>query len=95
LDIESISEVDFSGELRPQILADITKEEFDDQLVYLAKKLDSENEELLNLLKAKEAEQKAKKASEKKKRDRQVIFIGYPFLYSKIHHRRRAIPKCC
>lgn len=44
LDLDTQAEVDFSGEIRPQIMLDITKENFDDQLTYLAKKLDKENQ---------------------------------------------------
>lgn len=72
LDIDINAEVDFTGELRPQIMADITDSNFDDQLSYLAKKLGDENETLLTLLKIKESEQKQKKESEKKKKERQA-----------------------
>jgi len=68
--IDSNSEVDFSGEIRPQILSDITQQNFDEQLQYLAKKLDKENDDLVGILKQKETEAKAKKALEKKKKER-------------------------
>jgi len=71
LDLNSEAEVDFTGEIRPQILQDISKENFDSQLELLTKKLSKENQDLLNLLKIKEAEKKAKKEAEKKKKDRQ------------------------
>jgi len=71
LDLEKEATVDFSGEIRPQILADLAKESFDEQLQYLSKKLEKENVELVQLLKQKEAEAKAKKAQEEKKRERQ------------------------
>jgi len=64
-------EVDFTGELRPQIVSEVSKESFEEQLNVLAKKLEKENSEILNMLKSKEAEAKAKKANEKKKRERQ------------------------
>lgn len=70
LDLES-SEVDFGGEIRPKILQDITKENFENQVKYLAEKLAKENEEIEGFLKQKEIEAKAKKANEKKKKDRQ------------------------
>jgi len=70
LDLDTQSEIDFSGDIRPQILLDITKENFDDQVSYLAKKLDKENTELSNFLKAKEFEAKAKKSTDKKKKDK-------------------------
>lgn len=71
LDLDKEATVDFTGEIRPQILADITKESFDEQLQYLSKKLEKENVELVQLLKQKETEAKAKKAQEEKKRERQ------------------------
>jgi len=70
LDIEA--DVDFTGQVRPQILLDITKESFDEQLEYLAHKLEKENEDLSSYLKQKETEQKAKKSQEKKKKERQT-----------------------
>jgi len=70
LDFDTQSELDF-GELRQQIYQDISKATFDEQLGYLSTKLSKENEELLALLKQKEIEAKAKKANEKKKKDRQ------------------------
>jgi len=70
LDLEKDTEVDFSGEIRPGILMDISKLEFDDQLQYLTKKLDKENEELISMLKSKEMEQKVKKEQESKKKER-------------------------
>jgi len=71
LDLEGQSELDFSGEIRPQILMDISKENFDTQLTDLTKRLGKENEDLLALLGVKEAEQKAKKEADKKKKERQ------------------------
>jgi len=71
LDIDITGEVDFTGELRPAILNEISKSNFDEQLSFLASKLQKENEELVNLLKTKEAEQKARKSQEKKKKERQ------------------------
>jgi len=70
LDYDKQSEIDFSGEIRPQILAEISKQNYDDQLQYLAKKLDVENSDLLKFLKQKELEIKSKKALEKKKKER-------------------------
>jgi len=67
LDLEKEANVDFAGEIRPQIISDIAKESFDEQLQYLSKKLEKENVELLQLLKQKEVEAKAKKALEEKK----------------------------
>jgi len=61
LDLESEGEVDFMGEIRPQILQEINKENFEGQLEILSKKLTKENEDLLTLLKSKETEKKAKK----------------------------------
>jgi cortexillin 1/2 len=71
LDLDKESTVDFAGEIRPQIMSDIAKEDFDKQLQYLTKKLEKENVDMVQLLKQKEAEAKAKKAQEDKKRERQ------------------------
>lgn len=71
LDYDKQSEVDFSGEIRPQILQDIRRETYDEQLRYLSSKLDKENQELTNYLKVKEEEAQSKKAQEKKKKERQ------------------------
>jgi len=71
LDLDKEATVDFSGEIRPQILSDISKESFDEQLQYLSKKLEKENIDLVQLLRQKETEAKAKKAQEDKKRERQ------------------------
>jgi len=71
LDLDTESEVDFSGEVRPQILLDISKENFEKQLEVLSQKLAKENDELSTLLKIKEAEKKARKDADKKKKDRQ------------------------
>jgi cortexillin 1/2 len=71
LDIDTTGEVDFVGEIRPAIMNEISQANFDEQLKTLSSKLAKENEELVNLLKAKEAEQKARKNQEKKKKDRQ------------------------
>jgi len=69
LDLDTQSEVDFTGEIRPQILLDISKENFDEQVQYLAKKLEKENTNILDMLKIKEADAKALK--DKKKKDKQ------------------------
>jgi len=71
LDLDTESEVDFSGEVRPQILMDISKENFEKQLEVLSQKLAKENEELSSMLKVKETEKKARKEADKKKKDRQ------------------------
>jgi len=71
LDFDKQSEVDFSGEVRPQLLLEISKEDFDTQLDTLAKRLDKENAELATFLQAKEAEQKLRKEQDKKKKQRQ------------------------
>jgi len=71
LNLDGESEVDFSGEVRPQLLLEISKENFDAQLDALAKKLEKENADLANLLKSKEAEQKVKAEQDKKKKQRQ------------------------
>jgi cortexillin 1/2 len=70
LDFEPTAEVDFNGEIRPHIMSDIAQSDFDEQLTYLAKKLEKENEELLGYLKIKEREKTEKKESEQKKKDR-------------------------
>lgn len=82
LDFDLEAEIDFSGEIRPQILTEIRNEEFDSQLDYLAKKLDKENSDLENLLKSKEAEKKAKKDHDKKKKHRSQVkkFLGEKIL---------------
>jgi len=68
LDVDNAGEVDFSGEVRPKLMLDISKTSFDDQLNTLANKLEKENDELQKLLKIKEEDQreKARKAAEKK-----------------------------
>jgi len=71
LDLDTQAEVDFSGEVRPQIMLDITKENFDDQLAYLSKKLDKENHEIIEFLKQKEMETNAKKANADKKKKKE------------------------
>jgi hypothetical protein len=71
LDLDTESEVDFSGEIRPQILLDITKENFETQLEVLSKKLNKENDDLRSLLSIKEAEKKSKKDADQKKKERQ------------------------
>jgi len=71
LDMDTETEVDFSGEIRPQILLDINKQNFESQLETLSKKLAKENDELSSLLKVKETEKKAKKEADKKKKERQ------------------------
>jgi len=70
LDYDTLSELDF-GEVRAQIFASVTKDNFDEQLERLSTKLGKENDEILNFLKQKEAEAKIKKANEKKKKERQ------------------------
>jgi len=70
LDFDKISDLDFSGEIRPQILADITKDNFDEQLAKLAEKLEKENGELLTLLKTKEAEKNANALRDAEKKAR-------------------------
>jgi len=67
LDLDSTTEVDFSGEIRPQIIRDISKQNWNSQLEYLSKKLEKENSDLLSMLRIKETEQKEKKDKEKKK----------------------------
>jgi len=64
--------VDFSGEIRPQIMTEITNQNFDSQLQALVKRLSTEDDELTALLKQREAEQKAKKDLEAKKKERQA-----------------------
>jgi len=71
LGFDAEAEVDFSGEIRPQILTEISDKNFEEQLQTLAKKLASENDDIVKVLKIKETEMKAKKELEKKKRDRQ------------------------
>jgi len=63
LDLDGDAEVDVSGDVRPQILAEITKENFETQLGILSTKLGKQNEDLVSLLKVKETEKKAKKRS--------------------------------
>ncbi len=70
MDFDKLSEIDFSGEIRPQILAEITAQNFDEQLKVLSKKLELENLSINDFLKVKETEKKAKKEAEKKKKDR-------------------------
>ncbi|PRP86839.1 actin bundling protein [Planoprotostelium fungivorum] len=70
LDFDKISDVDFAGEIRPQILADITKDNFETQLTKLSEKLEKENGELLALLKSKEAEKSTNAAREAEKKAR-------------------------
>jgi len=67
LDVDTTSEVDFAGEIRPQIMRDVSKENWNAQLEYLSKKLEKENSDLLAMLKIKETEQKEKKEKDKKK----------------------------
>lgn len=67
LDVDSIGEVDFAGEIRPQIIKEIAQKDFDEQLLFISNKLDKENQELQKLLKVKEAEYNVKKEKEKKK----------------------------
>jgi cortexillin 1/2 len=71
LDFDKVSEVDFSGEIRPQILTEITKSNYDEQLKYLSDKLEKENTQLLDLLKTKEAEKQQLLLKEKEKKQRQ------------------------
>jgi len=71
LDFDKSAELDFSGEIRPQILTDISKSNFEEQLKYLSDKLDKENTQLSSFLKSKEVEKKAQKQKEKEKKSRQ------------------------
>jgi len=71
LDFDKTAELDFSGEIRPQILTDISKSNFEEQLKYLSDKLDKENTQLSSFLKSKEVEKKAQKQKEKEKKSRQ------------------------
>jgi len=71
LDLETESEVSFTGDIRPQVLQEITKENVETQLKVLTEKLAKENEDLLKLLKSKEAEKKTKKEANNKKKERQ------------------------
>jgi len=70
LEFDKIADLDFSGEIRPQILAEITKENFDEQLAKLSERLEKENVDLLAALKIKEAEKaiNSKKEADKKAR---------------------------
>jgi len=70
LDLDNQSEIDFSGEIRPNIILDISKKDYDTQVEYLAKKLEKENNDLEGFLKQKEAEVKARKNLEKKKKEK-------------------------
>jgi len=70
LDYDTQTELDFA-DVRSQVYKEIQKDEFDDQLEKMSKKLGKENEEILAFLKQKEIELKAKKANEKKKKERQ------------------------
>jgi len=70
LDLDNQSEIDFSGEIRPNIMLDISKQDYEAQVEYLAKKLDKENSELEGFLKQKEVEVKARKNLEKKKKEK-------------------------
>lgn len=76
LDIDKNSIVDFSGEIRPQILSEITSKDYDEQLKVLASKLAKENSELEQMLKTKEEEkriQKAKEDEKKKKKGKESV----------------------
>jgi len=68
LDFDKTATVDFSGEIRPQILHEIADKNYDVQLNALATKLAKENTELEGLLKGKEEEKKAQKAKEEEKK---------------------------
>jgi len=70
LDLETETE-SFTSDIRPQVLQEITKENFETQLNVLTEKLAKENEDLLKLLKSKEAEKKTKNEANKKKKERQ------------------------
>jgi len=59
LDFDKLAEVDFSGEIRPQIMTEIRQQDFDAQLDNIAKRLDKENVDLVKLLKLKEEEKAA------------------------------------
>jgi len=65
LDIES-AELDFNGNIRPQIISEISDENFNEQLTVLSKRLAKENQELEDMLKVKETEAKSKKTDKKK-----------------------------
>jgi len=62
--------LDFN-DVRNQFYNEITRDDFDDQLERLATKLGKENTEIVAFLKQKEIELKAKRANEKKKKERQ------------------------
>jgi len=67
-----MTESEVSGDIRPQILSEISKDNFDEQLEILTQKLANENKEMNTYLKQKEAEQKVKKSQEQKKKERQT-----------------------
>jgi len=67
LDIES-AELDFNGNIRPQIISEISDENFNEQLTVLSKRLAKENQELEDMLKVKETEAKSKKNRQKERR---------------------------
>jgi len=68
LDFDRNSTVDFSGEIRPQILTEMKDSTYDEQLQLLASKLDKENQELSQLLKGKIEEKKLQQAKEEEKK---------------------------
>jgi len=71
LDLDQISEIDFSGEIRPQIAAEIAGAPFEKQLQALTERLEKENALLGDFLKQKEAEKKRAKQKEMDKKNRQ------------------------
>jgi len=72
LDFDTQTELDF-GETRQQIFTDIEKKDFDKQIEVMAQRLSRENDEIVQFLKAKEVEAKAKKANEKKKKKKAEV----------------------
>jgi cortexillin 1/2 len=71
LDLDQITEIDFSGEIRPQIAAEIAGAPFEKQLQALTERLEKENALLGDFLKQKEAEKKRAKQKEMDKKNRQ------------------------
>jgi len=71
LDFDKVSDVDFSGEVRPAILAEIKSSDFEEQLQKISDRLEKENAELLAHLKGKEAEKQAALKKDQEKKERQ------------------------
>jgi len=67
--LDKSSDIDLS-DFRPTILSELPKEDFQKQLSIISEKLAKENDELVSMLKVKQAEAEAKKLQEKKKKDR-------------------------